>query len=237
MPTLRVFSGVLAAALLLPALVIAQSTTAPGIDVEVYNPVDGSSVFCVAPGASFTANVLVRPGPDSTSCVLACTPSPVPGGSANLATAAIDLDFDPAILTYVSAVNNPATAAVDGLLQTQNLAAGRLGWALAGDWTPDADPTGTLVDPCNMGRLTAEGLVFSVTFTGAVSGVTSLGVRQQPGFQLSFADVCGSPAFVPGAGVDEVVAASVVVSVDCAAAIFIDGFESGTTGAWSVTVP
>ncbi|MCD4751322.1 MAG: hypothetical protein K8R59_18280, partial [Thermoanaerobaculales bacterium] len=41
----------------------AQTTTpGPAIDVEIYNPVDGTNTFCVAPGEYFEAHVWVSPG-------------------------------------------------------------------------------------------------------------------------------------------------------------------------------
>ncbi len=235
MPRVKVLTLALLAGLL-PVVALAQTTTAPGIDVEVYNPLTGSNSFCVAPGGSFTANVLVRPGTAASTCTLACSPPAAAGGTANLATAAVDLLFDPAVLGFVTAANNQATAAVDGLLQTQNLAQGRLGWALGGDWTPDATVGGTLASPCAMGKLTAAGFVFSATFTGLVPGTTTLTLAQQPGFELSFGDVCGG-SFEPASGVDEVRGASVLVDAACASIIFADGFNTGTTGAWSVVAP
>ena len=231
------------AAALLPVVAMAQTTTAPGIDVEVYNTLDGTNRFCVAPAGSFWANVLVRPGTGTTSCAMACTPSPVAGGSANLATGAVDLAFDPARLSFVSAESNPATAAVDGLIQAQNVAQGRVGWALAGDWTPNADPNGVLDSPCATGLLTTSGWVYRAQLTGTVPGMTTLRLRQ-PGdavpFQLSFADLCGSPAFTQANGaVNEVLPAVVLVNAACATngVIFFDNFERGSAGAWSTVIP
>ena len=67
----------------------------------------------------------------------------------------IDIAFDPTALSVLAVENNSATAAVDGLIQ-DNSASGRIGWALAGDWTTDADPNSALVSPCSMGMLTAQ---------------------------------------------------------------------------------
>jgi len=224
----------------------AQSSTAPGIDVEVYNPINGSNSVCVAPATSFWVNVLVRPGAGTTSCAKACVPSPVPGGSANIATGAIDVLFDPTRLGFVSAETNtgPGTAAIDGLIQTQDIAQGRLGWALAGDWTPNADPTGTMASPCAMGLLTTSGWVLRAHLSGASQGLTTVRLRRHTDsepFELSFADVCGSPAFTESSGdINEVVPTVVLVDAACAApsgVIFFDNLERGSAVAWSAVNP
>lgn len=220
----------------------AQTTTAPGIDVELYNPADGTNRVCVAVGASFWANLFVRPGSQSSSCTLGCSPPLAAGGSANLATAVVDVAFDAARLTFNQAESNPSTsyAAVDGLVQTQNVASGRVGWALAGDWTPNADPDGTLADPCDMQKLNAPGWVVRMQLTAASSGMTTLHLRResdQPGFALSFADGCGSPAFKESnGGIDEIGDLVVLASASCDDVLFFDSFERRGTSAWSTTV-
>jgi hypothetical protein len=233
----RITKLALALLLVLPAAAMAQTTT-PGasIDLEIYNPIDGSSTFCSDVGVPFWANVYVRPGSDATSCSLAC--GTVAGGPANIGTGVIDVAFDPAALSYVSAETNPdpTFAAVDGLLQTQNLASGRIGWALAGDWLVDGDPVSGLNDPCAMQKLDAPGWVFRVQLQPVTGAASPLALVQQPDFALSFADMCGSPAFtVAGGGIDEV--RSALYIGPCADILFADDFESGTTGAWSVVVP
>jgi hypothetical protein len=92
---------------------LGQSSTAPGIDLELYNAVDGTNRVCVEAASSFWANVYVRPGHETFTCTPECAPPDVAGGSANLAAAATDIAFDPARLTYVQAENSAAGAAVD----------------------------------------------------------------------------------------------------------------------------
>jgi hypothetical protein len=171
-------------------------------------------------------------------CEHACSTSgaDVSGGSANLAAAVIDIEFDPAKLTYLGYENNAATAAVDGLIQTQNLGEGRIGWALAGDWDPDADPENpsvTLATPCAMGKLSTANWAFRLQFSYDVSSSATLHIRREsddPAFPLSFADICGSEAFkVSNAGIDEVIDATVNLDQG---EIFSDGFESGDTTQW-----
>jgi hypothetical protein len=229
-----------AAIFLASALCLAQTTTPPGIDVEVYNPADGSNRVCVASGSSFWANVFVRPGSQSTPCSPAC--GSALGGPANIATAVIDVAFDAARLTFNQAQNNPnpSYAAVDGLVQTQNVGGGRVGWALAGDWTPDGDPNGALADPCDMQKLSSAGWVFRMQFTGAGPGMTTLHLRREsdlPSFALSFADICGSPAFKESnGGVNQVGDMVVMVGATCNDVLFFDNFERRDTSAWSNTV-
>jgi hypothetical protein len=233
----RITKLALALLLVLPAAAMAQTTTpGAGIDLEIYNPVDGSDIFCADAGVPFWANVYVRPGSDATTCSLAC--GTVDGGPANIGTGVIDVGFDPTLLSVVGAETNPAPgfAAVDGLLQTQNVAAGRIGWALAGDWVVDGDPTSGLNNPCAMQKLDTAGWVFRVQFQSATGAPSNLTLLQQPDFQLSFADMCGSPAFtVAGGGIDEVNGATYVGP--CSNILFIDGFESGNTSAWSLVAP
>lgn len=231
-----------AALLLFGGMSSAQTSTPPGIDVEVYDPVSGTNSMCADLGSSFWAHVWVRPGAGASSCALGC--GPADGGSAHLATAAVDVAFDPGRLTFDGAGNNPNTAyaAVDGLLQTQSLAAGRVGWALAGDWTPDADPlTGTLADPCSMHKISSPGWVFRMHFTASSAGLTTVRLRREtdtPPFALSFADICGNPAFKQSTGgVDEVGDLVVMVATDCAEVLFFDSFERRDTSAWGHTAP
>lgn len=223
----------------------AAQTTSPGpaIDVEVFNPVDGSNVLCAAPGDTVVARLFVRPatGPGSSfSCTLPC--GSASGGPANLAAAAVDIGFDGSRLAYFSAANNPdpGFAAIDGLLQTQNLASGRLGWALAGDWTPDGSTGGTLADPCAMLTLDQAGWVASLAFNVTRGGPSTLTVRDAPAFPLSFADVCGPTTYITSnGGIDEVVSATVATgSPQCPAfdgIIFRNGFETGDTSLWQAT--
>lgn len=230
----------LAAVLAIAAAASAQ-TTQPGaaIDVEVVNPADGSNTFCVAPSSTFTARVHVRPGTGTLSCDLSCSPPSVAGGSANIATAVIDLAFDPSVLSYVpsSLQNNATTAAVQGIAQEQNLAAGRIGWALAGGWSTPGDPGSTLLSPCNMPLLTDDSWVFSLQLEAQTAGITQLHLRREtddPPFALSFADICGSEAFKQtNGGIDEVKDGVVLVSSSCNGVIFFDGFGSGDLSAWS----
>jgi hypothetical protein len=130
---------------------------------------------------------------------------------------------------------------VDGLLQTFNLAFGRLGWALAGDWQVDGDPGSGLRDPCAMQKLSGAGWVIRVQFEAVGEGATVLHLRDgddHPPFDLSFADICGSGDFTVDSGdIDELVDATVVIDPICSVAIFSDGFESGDTSAWSATLP
>jgi hypothetical protein len=226
-------------AILATSLAWAQTTT-PGdaIDIEVVNPVDGSNTFCVTPSEILTARVHVRPGTGSLSCSLSCSPPSIPGGSANIATAAIDMAFDPARISYVpsSLQNNQTTAAVQGIPQL-NLADNRVGWALAGGWSTPGDPSSTLLSPCDMPLLTNDSWVFSVQFQAESLGTTTLRLRREtddPPFALSFADICGTEAFKQSnGGIDEVKNGTVLVSQDCTGVIFFDGFGSGDTNAWN----
>lgn len=218
----------------------AQTSTPPGIDIEVYNPVSGTNVVCVELGSSFWAHVWLRPGDSSSTCNLGC--GPADGGPAHLATAVVDVAFDPGRLTFDEAGNNPnpAYAAVDGLLQTQNLSNGRVGWALGGDWNPDADPiTGSLADPCAMQKLSSADWVFRLRLTAAAQGLTTISLRREtdtPPFALSFADICGNPAYKQSNGsVDEVGDLVVMVAATCDDVVFFDNFERRDTSAWSHT--
>jgi hypothetical protein len=224
--------------LLASGLCFAQTSTAPGVDVEIYNPGDGTNRVCVPNGSTLWAHVFLRPGGQSTSCSPAC--GSALGGSANLATAVIDVAFDSARLGFNQAQDNPATAAVDGLVQTQNVGSGRVGWALAGDWSTNADPNSNLADPCAMQKLSTAGWVFRMQFSALGAGMTTLHLRREsdlPPFALSFADICGSPAFKQSnGGVDEVGDLVVMVASTCSDVIFFDNFERRDTSAWSNTV-
>lgn len=225
---------VLGLLLALPLAAAAQTTTpGPSIDVEIYNPADGSNTFCAEVGVPFWAHVYVRPGTDATSCSLAC--GAVNGGAANIGTGVIDLSFDTNVLSFLGAETNPDVgfAAVDGLVQTGNAAAGHVGWALAGDWIVDGDPASGLNDPCAMQMLDSPGWVYRVQLQLDSMASTFLTLSRPPDFQLSFADMCGSNAFtVAGGGIDEVLGA--VVFSDCTNLLFADGFESGGTTAWTL---
>ncbi len=233
----RITRLALAVLLVLPVAAAAQTTT-PGasVDVEIYNPVDGSNTFCVDPGVPFWAHVYVRPGSDSTTCELAC--GTVNGGPANIATGVIDMSFDPNVMSVISSETNPdpGFAAVDGLMQTDNVASGRVGWALAGDWEVNGNSASALNDACTMQKLDGPGWVYRVQFQMDSPASTALTLSVPPEFQLSFADMCGSAAFtVDGGGIDEVVYAQIIG--DCANLMFSDGFEIGDTSAWSWSQP
>lgn len=231
----------LAAMLLAAPLAMAQ-TTVPGaaIDLEVYNPRDGSNAFCVAPGDTFWANLYVRPatGAGSTmSCSVAC--GSTIGGPGSLATAAVDVGFTPGQLAYFRGdVNSdPTFAAVDGLVQDQNLTQGRIGWALAGDWTPDGSTAGTLGDPCEMLKLNRSDWVIRLGFSVLGAGQSVLAINAPPDGPLSFADVCGATAYTTAnGGIDEVVPAT--VSTECPSVsdiIFRNGVETGDASVWTST--
>jgi len=229
-------------ALLATSLVSAQ-TTQPGdaIDIEIFNPIDGSNAFCVAPNEIVEARIFVRPGTNALSCTLSCSGPNVPGGSANIATAVIDLAFDGSKLSYVSdsIESNAATAAVQGLPQEQNLVDNRIGWALAGSWTTPGDPGSTLLSPCDMQMVTTADWLFRMQFQAAADGTTTLRLRQESDsepFALSFADICGTEAFKQSnGGIDEIRHAVVMVSSDCSDLIFFDNFGTGGTERWAET--
>lgn len=231
------------ASMLLVGSVVSAQTTQPGdaIDVEIFNPLDGSNRFCVASSTTFEARVYARPGTGTTSCTLSCSPPDVAGGSANIATGVIDISFDDSRLSYVpgSITNNPGTAAVQGLAQDQNLADARIGWALAGSWSTPGNPASTLLSPCDMDLLTTSDWLFALQFQAAGTGMTTLTLRResdpQP-FALSFADICGTEAFKQSnGGIDEVRNAVVMVATDCQDVIFFDNFGTADTSQWSAT--
>jgi hypothetical protein len=230
-------------AVLLAASFGAAQTTLPGpaIDVEIYNPADGSNAFCAAPGDSFWARLYVRPasGPGTTvSCPVLC--GTAVGGPGSLATGVVDVAFDGGRVSYFAASVNPdpGFAAVDGLVQDQNVTAGRVGWALAGDWTPDGSTAGALDDPCAMLKLAQAGWVASFGFSVLVEGESVLELRDQPGFQLSFADICGVPAYSrANGGIDEVVPATISTECpDVEGVIFRNGVETGDAAVWTTFV-
>ena len=228
----------------LAGLAAAQtSSPGPAIDVEIVNPADGSNLICGAPGDTIAARLYVRPasGP-GTSFTCTLPSGSAAGGPANLAAAVVDISFDGARLEYHQAANNPdpAFAAIDGLLQAQNLAAGRLGWALAGDWTPNADTGGTLADPCAMLKLDQAGWVASLAFNVIASGQSALALRSEPAFPLSFADACGPTTYSPAnGGIDQVLSATVATGSPLCPAfdhiVFRNGFETGGSSLWQVT--
>ena len=240
MPRTMIQLAVVFVVLLIGSLASAQ-TTQPGaaIDLEVYNPIDGSNRFCVAPSATIEARVYLRPGSDSTSCTLSCSPPNIPGGSANIATAVIDLAFDTSKLTIVngSIESNGATTAIQGLAQEQNTADGRIGWALAGTWSTPGNPASSLLSPCDMQMITTSNWLFKVEFQAMGTGMTSLHLRRESDttpFALSFADICGTEAFKQSnGGIDEVRNAVVMVATDCQDVLFFDNFGTGDASQWS----
>ncbi len=207
------------------------TTGAPGIDFEIYDPSDGDNGFCVSAGGQFTANVLLRPGTDTTTTYTQSCGT-VAGGDGRLATAVVDIAFDTTKLSLNSASNVDYG---DGLIQ-DNTGEGRIGWAAAGDWEPDATTTGTLDDPCVMDKLDATvssewdimQLVFDVdgSFT---SGSTELAFRREAdGFAFSVAD--GGATVWKEADFDEIVDA--VVGIDIA----VDATNSGLAAS-AATIP
>jgi hypothetical protein len=228
--------GLFAILMVLTTAASAQ-TSIPGsaIDLEIVNPSDGTNSFCVAPGDTLTARLFVRPGNQTTSCTPSCG-SVVSGGTAHIATAVVDIAFDNQKLNLVTHTNNTGTTAVDGLIQN-NATQGRIGWALAGDWTPDADTSGTLAAPCDMQLLESANWVLETQFTAqpTASGMTTLHLRREgEGFALSFADICSDEAMTMASGdIDEIIDGTVLVSASCTSVLFFDGFEDGTVGRWS----
>jgi len=227
-----------AAILVVQPLSAQTSTAGPGIDLELINPTDGSNVICVAPNTSFSVRLWVHPGTGSTTCTPACG-SAVAGGNGHIATAVIDVEFDSNAITYVGAANNTTGAGVDGLIQ-DNHTSGRIGWALAGDWTPDADTSGSLANPCDMTLLESAGWVAQFNFTaGSSQSASRLHFRRQNDdspFALSLADICGSDAFTrTNGGIDEVIDARIYVSNTCPCEIFFDDFELGNTSHWTTS--
>ena len=214
-----------------------SSTQGPAIDLEIINPSDGTNIFCVAPGGGLTARLFIRPGTDTTSCTPSCG-TVVDGGAAHIATAVVDISFDNEKLNLATTISNAGNAAVDGLIQ-DNATQGRIGWALAGDWTPNAVTSGTLATPCAMQLFDSAAWVFEIEFTvqPTASGITSLHLRRETdAFALSFADICGSEAFTEAnGGINEIIDGTVLISSSCADVLFFDGFETGTTTIWSTS--
>jgi hypothetical protein len=237
-PTVRF---VLASLLVLAGAPVLAQTSQPGdaVDVEVYNPADGSNAVCVDLSSTFAVRVFFRPGTGTTSCTLSCSPPDVNGGSANIATAVIDLAFDIDTLSYVadSLSNNPSTAAVQGIVQDQNVGVGRIGWATAGSWSTPGNPGSTLLTPCDMELLTAAGWLFEVEFEAVAAGSTVIHLRRETDddpFALSFADICGSEAFKQSnGGIDEAIDAAILVADDCTGVLFFDAFETANADRWS----
>ena len=240
MPRALILSVCVVTCLTVSSVVCAQ-TTQPGnaIDIEIINPADGSNRFCVALSATIEARVFVRPGADSLSCTLSCSPPDVAGGSANIATAVIDLGFDPSKLSYVngSIASNAATTAIQGLPQTQNVADDRIGWALAGTWATPGNTSSALLSPCETTMITTDDWLFRVQFQATGAGMTTIYLRRetddQP-FALSFADICGTEAFkTSNGGIDEVRNAVVMVATDCQDVLFFDNFGTGDVSQWT----
>ncbi len=225
----------------LSATAAAQSSTpGPAIDVEIFNSTDGTNSFCAAPGDTFWAYVYISPATGGASSFQCFTPCGlVQGGPANIAAATIDVAFDPTHLAFHSAFNNGfmGAAAADGMLRLEALGTGRLGWVLAGDWTPDGDTAGTLADPCEMGLLDQSGWIVRFAFTVQTSGSSDIVLRDEPAFPLAFADICGSPTFSSATGdIDEVLSATVSsgspACPELNGIIFRNGFEIGDLSAW-----
>ena len=89
-----------AAALMAAAPAAVAQTTLPGgaIDVEIYNPADGTNLICAAPGDTLWAGLYVRPasGAGSTmTCSLLC--GSAAGGPGSLAAAAVDVPVAAAV--------------------------------------------------------------------------------------------------------------------------------------------
>lgn len=232
-----------AAAFLLAGSMASAQTTQPGsaIDIEIFNPVNGSNTFCVGPSDTIEARIFVRPGTGALSCGLSCSPPNVPGGSANIATGVVDVAYDGNVLSYVadSIESNTGTVAVQGLPQEQNTGDHRIGWALAGNWSTPGDPSSILLSPCDMQMLTTADWLFKVQFQATAAGLSSLELRSEfdtEPFALSFADICGTEAFKQSnGGIDEIKGAMVLVSDSCDHALFFDTFGTGDTSLWGGT--
>lgn len=229
---------VLASALALAVTTAALSAGAQGIRVEVVDAVDGDDAICALPGELVEVELRVTPGDLATTCARTCsgTPDTVTGGTANLAAGAVSIAFDTELLTWSSAVSNPDTAARDGLVRSDRAAQGRVGWALAGDWVVDGDPTSALVDPCGMDLLDEAGWVLRLGFAAGLPGQGVLHLRNQrddPPFAMSFADLCNPEAFTLANGnISAATDAVVLVSPDCDGVIFFDAFETGDASRW-----
>lgn len=240
MPRLQIQMSLVTVFLLMGSLTAAQ-TTQPGdaIDLEVFNPVTGSNRFCVPSSGTLDARVYLRTGADSLTCSLSCSGPSVAGGSANIATAVIDVAFDPDILNFVSGslAGNTATAAIQGLAQEQNLADGRIGWALAGSWSDPGNPNSTLLTPCEMQMISSDDWIYEMQFEPIGTGMTTIHLRRETDsepFALSFADICGTEAFKQSnGGIEEIRDAVVMVATDCQDVLFFDNFGTGDASQWS----
>ena len=231
----------LAAACHVVATASAQtSTPGPGIDVEIYNPGTGGNSFCAAPGDTLWAYLYVAPATGGSSSFVCSVPcGAVHGGPANIAATSLDITFNPARLRFHSAHNNGfmGSAGADGMLRLETLGAGRVGWALAGDWTPDGDPSGALADPCHTALINEPGWIVRFAFTVISPGSSQIVVRDEPDFRAAFADICGSETFTSSnGGVDEILPATVATGLPACPqlenVIFRNGFETGDTSAW-----
>ncbi|RLE15782.1 MAG: hypothetical protein DRJ50_15670, partial [Actinobacteria bacterium] len=132
---------------------------------------------------------------------------------------------------------NSATAAIQGLAQEQNVADGRIGWALAGTWSTPGNPGSSLLSPCDMQMITTADWIFKIQFQATGDGMSTLHLRRETDiapFALSLADICGTEAFKQSNdGIDEVRDAVVMVATDCQDAIFFDNFGTGDLTQWS----
>jgi hypothetical protein len=86
-------------------------------------------------------------------------------------------------------------------------------------------------------KLDSPEWVVRIGFNVLEAGQSVLAINAPPDGPLSFADVCGSPAYTPGnGGVDEVVAATVSTSCPSVAnVIFRNGVETGDASVWTST--
>jgi hypothetical protein len=91
-----------------------------------------------------------------------------------------------------------------------------------------------------MQKLATTDWAFRMRFVGAAAGMTSLHLRREDEpvpFALSFADICGNPAYKESnGGVDQVRDLVVMVNTTCNDVLFFDNFERRDTSAWSNTV-
>jgi hypothetical protein len=88
-----------------------------------------------------------------------------------------------------------------------------------------------------MRKLASPDWVVQLGFNVLEAGQSVLAINAPPNGPLSFADVCGSPAYTTSnGGVDEVVPAT--VRTDCpsvANIIFRNGVETGDSSVWTST--
>ncbi len=97
----------------------------------------------------------------------------------------------------------------------------------------NGDPGSGLKTPCQSLLLDSAGWLFRVSFTPQAVGTSTIVLRAQPDFPLSFGDLCDSGPFVPGDGIDEALSATVKI---VGPPLFADSFESSDTSAWTATV-